>query len=91
MVVISTRGVPGVLEPIRSTVADAIGINVGVDVNVAVGGGVKVAVGGGVDVLSTTVGVMSIASDVGVEYTPQSEGVCPQDVSSRAVMQDTTT
>ncbi len=88
---ISTRGVPGVLEPTRASVADAIGINVGVDVNVGVGGGVHVADAGGVDVLMTIVGVMSVASDVGVEYTPQSEGVCPQDVSSRAVMQDTTT
>ncbi len=88
---ISTRGVAGVLEPGAASVADAIGINVGVDVNVWVGRGVNVALGAGVDVLSTMVGVVSIASDVGVEYTPQSEGVCPQDVSSRAVMQDTTT
>ncbi len=76
-----------------TSLGDAIGLKVGVVVKVEVGSAVNVALaeGLGVAVSSTRVGVTRVTSDVGVEYTPHKEGVCPQDVSSRAAMQDTTT
>lgn len=58
---------PGVFAVGTSAVSEAIGINVGVEVNVGVGRGVKVVDGMAVPVSGTRVGVASVASGVGVE------------------------
>src|SRR5512140_291887 len=88
VVVISARGVAGVLGLEVSAVADSTATSVGVGVNVRVGSGVLVGDVVAVGVLGR-VGVETGASEVGVEYVPHRDGVCPQELNKRAAMQKT--